>query len=194
MIKRVARIRIEVKYTRPKVWRRVEVPLSYTLWDMNDVIQAIFEWDGDHLWGFHLGRGDRLKLGITDNMGWGPEEADDVRVGTLVDWGVKKFSYTYDYGDSWDHILTILRVVDAGPRIKYPRVVAGANFAPIEDIGGVWGYYDLVEAAQDPNHPSRKRLEERYGKSYLRDLDHTFFDKEQTDGRLAFLKKSGESL
>jgi hypothetical protein len=188
MIERVARIRVELKYTQPKVWRRVEVPLSFTLWDMNDVIQAIFDWDGDHLWGFELGRRDLTKLGMMRHWGWGPEEAEDVQIKTLVDWGVKKFSYTYDYGDSWEHLLTIMRVLDANPRIKYPNLVAGANFAPMEDMGGIWGYYKFVEAAGDPNHPDRKDLEEQYGESCMNDFDPERFDKERADSRLAYLR------
>jgi len=24
---------------------------------------------------------------------------------------------------------------------------------PPEDVGGIWGYYDFLDAIQDPNHP-----------------------------------------
>ena len=188
MIQRVARIRIELKYTQPKVWRRVEVPMPYTLWDMNAVIQAIFDWDGDHFWAFSLRRVDFRKLGWNTHFGWSPEEADDVRIQTLVDWGIKKFNYTYDFGDCWDHLLTVMRILDAAPGIKYPRLIAGANCAPIEDLGGISGYYSLLEAARDPNHPEREYYEERYSKSFLNDLIHEHFDKEGTDSRLEFLR------
>lgn len=188
MVERVARVRIELKYTKPKVWRRVEVPLSFTLWEMNDVIQATFDWDGDHLWAFQLGRLDLRKLGMSEHWGWGPEEADEMQIKTLVDWGVKKVGYTYDFGDSWEHLLTIMRVFDADARIRYPNLVAGANRAPIEDMGGIWGYYRLVEVAADSNHTDRRRFEERYGKSFVNDFDPEHFDRERADRRLEYLR------
>ena len=188
MIERVARIRIELKYTQPKIWRRVEVPLSFTLWEMNAVVQATFDWDGDHLWAFELGKPDRRRLGMMGHFGWGPEEAEDMQIETLVDWGVKKFGYTYDFGDTWEHLLTIMRVLDADPRIKYPNLVAGANSAPIEDIGGIWGYYRFVEAAQDPNDPYHADLLERFREAYVKDFDHEHFDRERADRRLEHLR------
>ena len=96
MIEGVARLRVEVNHTAPKIWRWVEVPLSFTLLDLNDVMQAAFDWDGDHLWGFHLGKGDLKRVGTVTRFGWGPETAQEVQLKTLVDWGVKKFQYIYD--------------------------------------------------------------------------------------------------
>ena len=40
MIEPVARIRIELQDLEPKIWRRIDVPLSSTLAALNDIIQV----------------------------------------------------------------------------------------------------------------------------------------------------------
>ena len=40
MIEPVARIRVELQDLEPKIWRRVDVPLSSTLAALNDIIQV----------------------------------------------------------------------------------------------------------------------------------------------------------
>ena len=185
MSQRVARIRIEVRYTNPKIWRRVEVPLSFTLEDFHSVIQAAFDWDGDHLWGFQLGKADLSKFRSVGRFGWGPEGAYEVQLEALVNRGVKKLTYIYDYGDHWEHLITIMRVLDADPKTKYPNLVAGANCAPIEDIGGVGGFYDFVEATLNPNHPSREHFEEWFGEKELKEFDHEHFDADLVKSRFA---------
>ena len=129
MVDRVARIRIELRHTKPKIWRRVDVPLSYTLISLHRVIQAAFGWYGGHLFEFNLG-GREFSERTTypsgpDPFGWDPEDAAKTNLQTIVDWGFKRFNYTYDFGDNWRHIITILRVLDADPAIEYPALVAG---------------------------------------------------------------------
>ena len=36
----------------------------------------------------------------------------------------------------------------------YPALIAGQRANPLEDVGGVWGYENFLEAIQDPEHPS----------------------------------------
>ena len=36
---------------------------------------------------------------------------------------------------------------------KYPCCIDGQNHAPFEDIGGIFGYLDILDALQDPKHP-----------------------------------------
>ena len=60
----IARIRIELRYSRPKIFRRIDVPLSFTLWSLHAVIQAAFGWHGGHLWAFFLGNNDLRRLNL----------------------------------------------------------------------------------------------------------------------------------
>lgn len=55
MIEPVARLRIELLEIVPKVWRRVDVPLSSTLLTLHDIIQVTFGWMNSHLFEFEVG-------------------------------------------------------------------------------------------------------------------------------------------
>ena len=62
-----------------------------------------------------------------------------------------RFTYTYDFGDSWVHEI---RVEEAQPSRQdsfLPRVIDGARRGPPEDCGGIRGYQELVRAGDiDP--------------------------------------------
>ena len=59
--------------------------------------------------------------------------------------------YEYDFGDSWDHLITVERILPADPAVA-PRAecLEGARACPPEDCGGVGGYADLLKILRDP--------------------------------------------
>src|SRR3954467_11502528 len=58
------------------------------------------------------------------------------------------FTYLYDFGDNWDHDLTVPGVGGAPP-----ACIDGRGDCPPEDCGGPHGYAQLREALADPTHP-----------------------------------------
>ncbi len=58
--------------------------------------------------------------------------------------------YDYDFGDGWEHELTLEAILPRQPGKKYPLCVGGARACPPEDCGGVGGYEDLVTVIQTP--------------------------------------------
>ena len=56
------------------------------------------------------------------------------------------FRYVFDFGDNWEHVIQIEKVLEADPKVKYPRCVKGSRAGPPEDCGGPWGYAELIEA------------------------------------------------
>ena len=84
MIEPVARLRIELQEIEPRLWRRVDAPLSSTLPALHDIIQSAFGWSESHRFEFAIGeRVFRLK--------------------TLVE----RFLYVYDFGDDRRHDIFI---------------------------------------------------------------------------------------
>jgi hypothetical protein len=81
----------------------------------------------------------------------------------LVDRGVGAFSYTYDFGDNWQHTVTIETISGTDPALDYPRFIDGGRRAPPEDVGGIPGFEELLDAMAKPRHPKRKRLIRWYG-------------------------------
>ena len=69
-----------------------------------------------------------------------------------------KFSYEYDFGDSWGHVIQAEKTPEAEPGVRYPRCLAGKRACPPEDCGGPYGYDDFVEAVRNPNHPRHDEL------------------------------------
>ena len=78
----------------------------------------------------------------------------------LVDTGVKRLTYLYDYGDGWEHTIKVERIGEALPGDLYPCLLDARGRCPPEDIGGPPGYAEFLEAIADPNHERHKELTE----------------------------------
>ena len=52
-------LRIELRYTKPPIWRRVAVPSDITLGQLHDVIQIAMGWGDEHLHQFTVGNKNR---------------------------------------------------------------------------------------------------------------------------------------
>lgn len=86
-----------------------------------------------------------------------------IKLSQLVDEGVTKFGYTYDFGDNWEHRVTVEKTLDADPTVKYPHCTAGKRACPPEDCGGPWGYDEFLVAIRDPKHEEHQHLLEWVG-------------------------------
>lgn len=165
------RVRVELADTAPPVWRRLELASDLFLNEVHDVIQASFAWQDSHLHRFGSGPGFYspeteyylMQFDVAEGETGVPEE--QVRLDeVLVEDGDRLF-YVYDFGDDWEHVLTLQAVL---PREQgAPRAVctAGRRPAPSEDCGGVMGY-ELLLAATDPQHPEHVEALAEYREMY----------------------------
>lgn len=147
------RLTVSLRGVRPRVWRRIVVPAELTLGQLHHLLQGTMGWDDSHL---HLFDVDGERYGDPDFESTDLDE-EDVRLSDLAEPGFS-FVYEYDFGDSWQHDVTVNEVLlpadledDDSP---VPRCEAGRNACPPEDIGGVPGYAELVSALTDPDHAS----------------------------------------
>lgn len=161
----ILRLKIVLADTEPPIWRRIEVPAEMTLKELHSVIQAAMGWDNEHLFQFHVGRetvgGPGMGgggFGAPRSIGAGRASLDD-----LAARGVKRFTYLYDMGDSWEHKIQIERSLPADPAADYPRFVDGALQCPPEDVGGIPGFYAFLDAISDPKHPDHDDRIDWYG-------------------------------
>jgi hypothetical protein len=155
----IARLKITLDDVEPAVLRRLEVPLSIRLDRLHLVIQAAMGWTDSHLYEI------RAK-----DVGWGSPDPDwpggplDARKATLIevlqDVGTKTLRYLYDFGDGWEHTIKIERVGDPVPGVSYPRLIEVVGRCPPEDVGGPWGYAELLEAIGDPKHERHAEFKE----------------------------------
>jgi len=63
-------------------------------------------------------------------------DARKVRIGDLKLRRMERFTYEYDFGDSWIHDIRIEATLPIDPAKRYPVCVAGKCSAPPEDCGG----------------------------------------------------------
>lgn len=159
---KIARLRVTLDNIEPPIWRRLEVPLSSSLRGVHDAIQAAMLFEDRHLFIFEQGDGDqRKRYGLPDRFQdsyFQLHNARSTKLGALVDRGISRLTYTYDFGDDWRHTIEVEAVEPADPSTQYPHFVEGAGAAPPEDVGGLPGFENFLEAMTDLKHPERSAL------------------------------------
>jgi Plasmid pRiA4b ORF-3-like protein len=156
----VLRIKIVLLGTKPPIWRRVLVPAEFTLAQLHDVVQAAMGWEDCHLYQFYIGK---QRFGVPD-----PNERflggsltlneKKTRLANLLNTVGAKATYIYDLGDSWEHALTVEKILPAELDVPYPLCTEGKLAAPPEDCGGIPGFYHMMEALADPNHEDHEDM------------------------------------
>ncbi|MGH8120684.1 MAG: plasmid pRiA4b ORF-3 family protein [Gammaproteobacteria bacterium] len=141
----------------PGIWRRIQVPESYTFWDLHVAIQDAMGWLDYHLHVFRFEPSDgkrAIEIGIPDEddpqgsiiAGWTVDSADQ-----FIRPGVRAL-YEYDFGDGWEHEILLEGILLREPKIKYPKCIGGERACPPEDCGGVPGYQNLVRILRNSRH------------------------------------------
>lgn len=152
--------------TNPLVWRRIQVPQSYSFWDLHVAIQDAMGWEDRHLHEFRL-FDDQAKqlvsIGIPTDMTPGDRPVVPgwtVAISTYIEsracHGLPTL-YAYDFGDDWEHVLVHEGGQPIKRSVKYPRCVAGARRCPPEDCGGVHGYASCSRSLRTPKIPNTLR-------------------------------------
>jgi hypothetical protein len=153
-------LKITLSGSKPPIWRRVVVPVEITLDLLHDVIQIVMGWEDAHLHMFDIHDEIYENTSIEGAEG---EDETDYRLCDVITAAKDQFTYTYDYGDNWEHRVTVEKLIPAAKNPPMMTCTAGKNHAPFEDNGGLWGYYDMLEALADPKHPEHERLKEWIG-------------------------------
>ena len=154
----ICTVRIELRDSDPLIWRQIEVPTLTTLDVLHDIIQIAMGWDDCHLWEFKIGK-QRYGLPMDDDWGAAPRaEADEVCLRDVLKPRKTVIDYLYDFGDAWAHRLTVTDIRQGEPGVSYPRYVGGEWAGPPEDSGGMPGFYSMLDARADPEHPSHAEI------------------------------------
>ena len=154
------RVRVDLRRSKPRIWRRLELRSDLTLDVVHRVLQTAFSWTDTHLWRFSLGGEPFGRTGQSFLCPWDVEEGDSWDEGGLPASGVRLdetmqdagdvLSYVYDFGDNWELTLRLEEV--SAPAVDAPSalVLAGRRAAPPEDCGGVTDGAELAELLRDP--------------------------------------------
>ena len=185
MTNQVIQFKVSLNHVSPKVWRRIQVPETYTFWNLHCAIQDVMGWMNCHLHGFILSeKNARLNAGIRiqmPNPEWDEGGELDESKERLMDWfpkRVKQCLYTYDFGDTWDHTILFEKLIPAEQK-TYPVCIAGKNACPPEDCGGPGGYEYKLEVIKNPKTDEDKEIVEWMGLEEGEEYDPTFFNMEE---------------
>lgn len=159
----IARLKITLDDVKPAVLRRVEVPFDIRLDRLHLTIQAAMGWTNSHLYEIRAGGvGWSTPYPDTDGAGDFLDARKARLADVLEDVGAKTLKYLYDFGDGWEHMIKIERLLDPEPGVLYPRLIDAKGHCPPEDVGGPWGYAEFLEAIADPKHERHRELREWY--------------------------------
>ncbi|MDT0329437.1 plasmid pRiA4b ORF-3 family protein [Nocardiopsis lambiniae] len=165
------RVRVEITGTKPPVWRRLELDSELFLNEVHTILQAAFGWEDYHLHGFASGgsyysREAELYLCPFEAQEGKPGLPEEqVRLDEVLAEEGDRLSYLYDFGDGWEHLLTLQAVLPREEEAPRARCTAGKRAAPPEDCGSVPGY-EFLSAATDPGHPHHTEALAEYREVY----------------------------
>lgn len=153
------RIKMTLKDIKLEVMRRLVVPFNLRLDRLHFTLQAAFGWTDSHLFELFAGDGH---WGIPDPYDDFGHQLIDARKACLCDivreTSAKTIHYLYDFGDSWDHVIKLEKWFDNTPTDGLLLLLDAAGRCPPEDVGGVPGYADYLEAIGDPAHPEHESM------------------------------------
>lgn len=138
--------RVELKY-EPEIWRRIAIRGDQTLDQLHQTIFEAFDRDDEHLYSFYLpppglrGRVRRKDIveythsvAVDNAAAWDDEakvfDAAEATIDSLQLKRGRKFEYLFDFGDNWEHVLTVEQTDGLPDRKKYPRILERHGASP----------------------------------------------------------------
>ena len=162
--------------------RILKIPENMNLGYVQEILMLAMGWEGNHLKEIRYG-------GITyfTRMAGGeaPEPMEEFpqldsfkyTLGDLLKLPGDTFTFIYDFGDRWAHIVTLKDIEPCmyektDGDYNGAHLISGHGACPPEDVGGVDGYADMLKYLADPEDEER----ESYLKWLGREYNPEFFD------------------
>ncbi|EHR8837242.1 plasmid pRiA4b ORF-3 family protein [Shigella flexneri] len=142
-------LKVTLKHVEPTVWRRFVVPANLTLDRLHDVVQIVMGWDDSHLHNF------KFKKQIFTEFPEAVNEMDEaeIRLNELLKGKGNKLTYTYDFGDDWEHEIILEDRNYSRDEMQNPFACKeGFMMCPPEDSGGPGSYMHFLDVIFDPQN------------------------------------------
>lgn len=171
--RRVYQFKIILEAFGGPIWRRIQVPETYSFWDLHVAVQDTMGWLDQHLHRFELvdpATGIEVNIGVPyEDFEWQPD--------ILAGWKEKithyfseenhKALYFYDYfNDNWEHLVILEKIVPRQTGVRYPICLGGERACPPEGCGGIHGYRELLEAIANPRHSKYQEKVDWIGQTF----------------------------
>jgi hypothetical protein len=172
-------LRVDLVGSEPAIWRRIIVDGRCRLAALHHLLQAAMGWSDSHLHKFEI---REKHYGVPDpeyDDGWEMLDEKKFRLNQLLAAG-DTCTYLYDFGDSWEHRVTVEGIDDEVDPHQIDGVAwieAGERACPPDDAGGIGQYQEMFATLENaPYGEEAQRLQTWAG------LD---FDPERFDRRAA---------
>lgn len=169
----IFQFKITLRESDPLIWRRIQVPDTFTFWDLHCAIQDVMAWEDYHYHNFEIKGKHKHK---TRNIGIPVGDELDEMLNVQTAWEVKIHNYfvepgitalyLYDFGDYWQNDILFEGHLLKDETEKYPLCLEGENACPPEDSGGIDGYYRLLEILKDEDHEDHEDIKLWIGKDF----------------------------
>ncbi len=163
----VYQIKIQLKNAKPTIWRRVKLNSTTSLNDLHKIIQSTMGWENAHLHQFVVG--DKYYMSaeeVKENLEFDDYNRNvdytDIIIADVLKKEKDKIEYEYDFGDGWEHIVTLEKIFE-NEIILYPKCIKGKAACPPENCGGVWGYMNIIKTMKNPKHPEYEDIKNWLG-------------------------------
>jgi hypothetical protein len=186
---KVYEISIELLHSPIKINRVITVPSDVKLDVFATIVKRAMGWGGGHLDAFTK-NGIEYTDAETAAESYNYEGSFDYKKVKLNELLTRKGStllYQYDFGDDWQHKITLRSYRDLIDGEKREcTVVSGEGACPPDDVGGVWGYADMLYTLEHPQD-DREQYEE-YMDWLPEDFDPHEYNVEEENKNLRNLK------
>jgi hypothetical protein len=160
------KLKIELQHSDPLIYRTVIVPENFSFHQLHLVIQGIMNWENYHIYQFNTGApyaSDSISLPEPDEEDFdsffgnrfNTYDSSETFLSDLFNGQKKKLNYIYDFGDDWIHVIKLLKKPEE--EVVYPKCIKGENAAPIEDCGGISGFYHLLDVLNNQGETKEKK-------------------------------------
>ncbi|WP_377887570.1 plasmid pRiA4b ORF-3 family protein [Alkalihalobacillus sp. R86527] len=165
-------MKVTLQLVNDSVWRKLTIPTNTTFTRLHNILQDAFGWHDSHLHDFSIYPLYQTNNVIPINKDKPilqlvcDEEAYEYQgdIPMKMETGVKlsdllpaRIVYNYDFGDDWQHVIEVERVVE-DYKVNYPICNDGEGNAPPEDVGGEGGYEEFLKIIDDESHPDHEHM------------------------------------
>ena len=161
-LRKIYQLKIELKDTKPLIWRRFEVENTTILSELHAIIQVIMGWLDCHL---HQFIDNNKCYGVLYPEWDSPDMQDESRfkLNQILKKEKDTIIYEYDFGDGWEHKITLEKILPYSLQATLPLCLKAKGACPPEDVGGVWGYAEFLKALNDSDHDEHEQYKEWIG-------------------------------
>jgi Plasmid pRiA4b ORF-3-like protein len=181
-------LKVTINDTKPPIFRRLIVSNDTSFFELHHIIQIAMGWQNFHLFEFRF---NDYVIGIPteafEEEASGQEtviDADTITLGEVLSDVNDTMIYTYDFGDNWEHEITVEKInADATDYIA-PICIEGNLSCPPEDCGGAPGFEHLFKVIKDNQHPDHEQMLNWLDENYTQEG----FDIDDVNATLASLE------